>query len=143
MISIDYPAISAEKGEAIKGRLQEQDILGDFGPGPSIWQHFFGRPKPDMTWCNISEPEWFEPGWQEDGKIAKLTNEGKNKLNTTIMAIYEVSGGAITVTCQIPGEKPRAQKDLNINEFETMLNNEGLPFRTLIVLDRRIDQRDD
>lgn len=141
MISIDYPAISARDGEAIKGRLQEKDILGDFGPGQTLMQHLFGKPRPDMTYCNIIEPEWFEAGWQEDGEIAQLTAEGKANLTTTIMEIYDVASGPITVTCQVPGDKPRNQKELNISEFEAMIQNEGLPYRTLIILDRRMEDR--
>ena len=142
MISIDYPAIPAREGEAIKGSLQEKDILGDFGPGQTLMQHLFGKPRPDMTYCNIIEPDWFEPGWQEDGEIAKLTDQGKANLTTAIMAIYDVAGGPITVTCQVPGDKPRHQKEMNISEFESMVMGEGLPFRTLIILDRRLEDRE-
>jgi len=141
MISIDYPAITAGKGEAIQGSLQEKDILGDFGPGQSLMQHLFGKPRPDMTYCNIIAPEWFEPDWKEDGTIAKLTEEGKNNLAAAIMEIYDVASGPITVTCQKPGDKPRAQKELNISEFDNLIQTEGLPFRTLIILDRRAEDR--
>ena len=140
-ISIDYPAISADQGEAIKGRLQEKDILGDFGPGASLWQHLLGKPRPDMTWCNIIDPDWFEMNWQEEGKIVPLTNDGKQKLTLTLMEIYNVASGPITLICQRHGENPQGQKELNINEFSTMLESEGLPYRTLIVLDRRLGDR--
>ncbi len=141
MISIDYPAIPAAKGEAVKGSLQEKDILGDFGPGQTLMQNLFGKPRPDMTYCNIIEPDWFDPAWREDGDIAKLTDEGKSRLTTAIMEIYDAASGPITVTCQIPGDKARAQKELNISEFGAMIEGEGLPFRTLIILDRRAEDR--
>ncbi|GJM03684.1 MAG: hypothetical protein DHS20C08_21850 [Rhodomicrobium sp.] len=141
MLSIDYPPISADKGEDIKGKLQEQDILADFGPGQTIWQNLFGKPKPDMHWANIIAPNWFQGNFDGSGETAPLTDDGKDKLNTTVQTIYAVASGPITVLCHKHGEKPIGQKELNVKEFQDMLSNDGLPYRTLIILDRRLEDR--
>lgn len=141
MLSIDYPAISAQKGEKIKGELQSVDILADFGPGQSLWQHLFGGKRPEMTWCNIIAPEWFEDNYDGASSPAPLTQAGRNNLNKVVQTIYEVAGGPITVLCHKHKEKPTNQKELNIHEFNTLMNTEGLPYRTLIVLDRRLSDR--
>jgi hypothetical protein len=143
MLSIDYPAISAEKGNAIKDELQRQDILGDFGPGLGILSTLLGKKKPDMTWCNIIEPNWFEGNYDGSTDRVPLTEEGMNKLNTAVQAIYNVASGPITVLCHRHNENPKGQKELNIQEFNTILHAEGLPYRTLIVLDRRLADRSD
>ncbi len=141
-ISIDYPAIPAATGEKIKGKLQEQDILGDFGPGQNLWQHLFGGKKPDMTWCSIIAPDWFQDNYDGETSPAPLTKEGRTNLNTAVQAIYNEASGPITVLCHKHGQNPNGQKELNIQEFNTMLESEGLPYRTLIVLDRRLETRD-
>ena len=143
MLSIDYPAISAEQGEKIKGDLQQVDILGDFGPGQTLWQNLFGGKRPDMTWCNIIAPEWFEDNYDGQTSPAPLTQQGRDNLNKTVQAIYAVAGGPITVLCHKHNEKPAGQKELNIQEFQTLLEQEGLPYRTLIILDRRLESRDE
>lgn len=141
LLSIDYPPIPANEGEKIKGKLQEKDILADFGPGQTLWQHFFGGKKPDMTWCTIIAPEWFEGHYNGETSPAPLNEQGRQNLNTTVQTIFEAAGGPITVLCHQPGKKPQGQKELNINEFNDLLNNEGLPYRQLIVLDRRTTPR--
>lgn len=141
MLSIDYPAISAEKGEQIKGKLQEIDIEGDFGPGPSLLKTLLGGKKPDMTWCNIIAPDWFEGNYDGESQIVPLTKEGKDNLNTTVQAIYDVASGPITVLCHKYKENPMGQRELNIQEFNNLLQNEGLPYRSLIILDRRLASR--
>ncbi len=143
MISIDYPAISAKAGNEIKGKLQEQDILADFGPGQTLFQSLFGKKAPDMTWCNIIAPEWFENNYDGSSPVVPLNEMGKNNLNTTVQAIYDVASGPITVLCHKYKENAKGQKELNIEEFNNMLQNEGLPYRTLIVLDRRLATRED
>lgn len=142
MLSIDYPDIPAEKGEEIKGRLQSEDILADFGPGQTLWQNLFGKPKPAMSWANIIAPEWFEGNYDGGSGMAPLTSEGKENLNKTVQMIYAEAGGPITVLCHKHGEKPTAQKELNIQQFQSLLEGEGLPYRTLIILDRRLAERD-
>jgi hypothetical protein len=141
MLSIDYPEIPAEKGEAIKGNLQQQDILADFGPGQTLWQNLFGKPKPKMSWANIIAPDWFSGNYDGNSGAVPLTQDGKENLNTTVQAIYAEAGGPITVLCHKHGEKPLAQKELNIKQFQSMLEEEGLPYRTLIILDRRLADR--
>ncbi len=141
MISIDYPDIPAEKGEMIKDHLQRQDILADFGPGQSLWQNLFGKGKPRMSWANIIAPEWFEGNYDGETPVAPLTAEGMANLNTAVQEIYNVASGPITVLCHKHGEKPMGQKELNIHEFDSMLASEGLPYRTLIILDRRGAER--
>lgn len=141
MLSIDYPAIPAKQGEKIKGQLQEKDILGDFGPGQTLWQNLFGGKRPDMTWCSIIAPDWFADNYDGSSSPAPLTQEGRDNLNTAVQTIYNEAGGPITVLCHKHKEKPTSQKELNIQEFNTLLNGEGLPYRTLIILDRRLENR--
>ncbi len=140
-LSIDYPPIPAELGEKIKGELQQDDILGDFGPGQSLWQHLFGGKRPDMTWCTIIAPEWFEGNYNGETSPAPLTAEGKQKLGKAVNTIFDAAGGPITVVCLKPGDKPASQKQLNISEFNGLLQQEGLPFGTLMILDRRLEDR--
>ncbi len=141
ILSIDYPAISAQQGEKIKGQLQEVDILGDFGPGQTIWQNLFGGKRPDMTWCTIIAPEWFEDNYNGETSPAPLTEQGRDNLNHVVQAIYNVASGPITVLCHKQKENPQGQKEFNIQEFNTLLNTDGLPYRTLIILDRRLENR--
>ena len=140
-ISIDYPAIPATTGEQIKGALQAKDILGDFGPGQTLWQHLFGGKKPDMTWCTIIAPEWFDGHYDGETSPAPLTKQGRDNLNEAVQTIYNEAGGPITVLCHKHGQNPKGQKELNIQEFNAMLNDEGLPYRSLIILDRRLENR--
>ena len=141
-ISIDYPPIPGAAGEQIKGKLQEQDILADFGPGQSLWQHLFGGKKPDMSWCSIIAPNWFADNYDGETSPAPLTEKGRANLNETVQTIYNEAGGPITVLCHKHGQNPTGQKELNIQEFNNMLESEGLLYRTLIVLDRRLETRD-
>lgn len=141
MLSIDYPEISAEQGNAIKDELQRQDILGDFGPGQGLMGALLGKKKPPMTWCNIIEPDWFQGNYDGSAAQVPLTEEGMNNLNTAVQAIYQVAGGPITVLCHRHNEKPKSQKELNIKQFNEMLHSEGLPYRALIILDRRLEDR--
>lgn len=141
MLSIDYPAITAKQGNKIKGELQQEDILGDFGPGQSLWKSLFGGEQPDMTWCNIIAPEWFEDNYDGATSPAPLSEKGRENLNKVVQAIYNVASGPITVLCHKHNEKPSGQKELNIQQFNDLLNNEGLPYRMMIVLDKRIENR--
>lgn len=141
ILSLDYPEISAAKAEQIKGRLQEQDILVDFGPGQSIWQMMFGKPRPNMSWANIVAPEWFESVYDGETEIVPLTAKGKANLNEVVQQIYDVASGPITVLCHRHKENPKGQKEFNIKEFNQLLDQEGLPYRTLIILDRRLADR--
>lgn len=141
MLSIDYPAISAKQGNAIKDKLQRQDILGDFGPGQGLLSSLLGKRKPDMTWCNIIEPNWYEGNYDGSVEQVPLTQEGMTKLNTAVQAIYDVASGPITVLCHRHNENPTGQEEQNIQEFNEMLHSEGLPYRRLIILDRRLASR--
>ena len=95
-----------------------------------------------MTWCSIIAPDWFQDNYDGETSPAPLTKEGRTNLNTAVQAIYNEASGPITVLCHKHGQNPNGQKELNIQEFNTMLESEGLPYRTLIVLDRRLETRD-
>lgn len=133
LITINYPEIPADIGEKLKGQLQERDILADFGPGQSLWQHFFSRKRPNMQWCTIIEPDWFENYNQTEGPM-QLTETGGSNLILTARTILEGAGSPITILCHQPGEKAGDKRQLSLTQLEDLLNGEGLPRATSLLI---------